>query len=112
MTEPNPKDDTVVRETDLIFEHIGWLDRRHFAWVLLAVGTVAMLAFLTLAVGLIQERNTRSTNIHKLACAVIAPYSDTIPYVKDVRAKYHCPKYDPAIRKRLLEKAAQAKENK
>lgn len=37
--------------------------------------------------------------IRELACAIIAPEPDTIPKVKQKRAEYHCPPYDPRVAK-------------
>lgn len=52
-----------------------------------------------------RERSDRKaqvdSSIREIACALVAPYPDSIPLVKDFRAKYRCPPFDPAIRKKL-----------
>lgn len=53
----------------------------------------------------VQQRSASHADTHKeirnLACAMVAPYPDTIEYVRNFRTTYHCHPYDPSILKEI-----------
>lgn len=101
-----PDDHEIAQLLRNLIADVAVLSERHrrARWEQILQGLV--LAGLVI-VGLLYWQNTLdrrtyiNNRIQAVACAEVAPYRDTIPYVKAFRATYKCPPYDPSIAKLL-----------
>ena len=112
--QPSPEPEIVMHEDDpvLVKHYPTKLTRQNvkrFA-VIGAIVTFGLVIFTGWQLfdqqnQLKKERQVReqqiTTQVRRVACAVAAPYPDTIPYVREFRSDFHCPPYDPHIAKRL-----------
>jgi hypothetical protein len=93
-------------ETYIFGHRIPGLNRRRIRFI---TALLAALSFILLVVAVLDiqsERTARkqqvNNEIRELACAVVAPYPNTVQYVIDFRNKYDCPDYSPNVAKQLI----------